>query len=1018
MPRRLAVLLTLILASAALAIVTAATPAVAAPCDPPVANPVACENTLPGSPESEWGISGAGSASIQGFATDMSVDQGQTIGFKVDTTASSYRLDIYRMGYYGGDGARRVATVTPTVLNNQPNCLNDVATGLIDCGNWTQNASWAVPASAVSGIYFARLVRTDGTAGASHVFFVVRDDDGASDMLFQTSDTTWQAYNTYGGNSLYTGAPAGRAYKVSYNRPFTTRGNAPEDWVFNAEYPMVRFLESNGYDVSYSSGVDTDRRGAELLEHKVFMSVGHDEYWSGAQRANVEAARGAGVHLAFFSGNEVFWKTRWENSIDGSGTAHRTLVSYKETHANAKIDPLANTWTGTWRDPRFSPPADGGRPENGLTGTMFAINCCAINMVVGQADGQMRFWRNTRVATLGTNATTTIGTNVIGYEWDEDPDNGFRPPGTFRVSQTAGSGDRLQDHGSTYAQGQATHAMTTYRAASGALVFSAGTIQWAWALDGNHDRGSAAPDTAAQQATVNLFADMSVQPDTLRPGLTAAAASTDTTGPTTAITSPAAGATLPVGSPVTISGTATDTGGRVGGVEVSSDNGTTWRRATGRGSWSYTFTPSTSGALTLRARAVDDSANLGTPATTNVTVGTAPTSCPCTIWPGTATPERTDPDRDPVEVGVKFRSSTDGLITGIRYYKPAETSGTHVGSLWTSTGTRLAQVNFTNESASGWQQATFATPVPVTAGTTYVASYFSPTRYVVSSRYFATGGTTRGPLTALQDGVSGGNGVYRYTSTPSTFPDQTWQSENYWVDVVFGEANDTTKPTVTARTPAPGATGVGVGTDVTATFSEPVQQSTITIELRAPGGAVVPAATSYDAANRTVTLDPTSALSATTTYTAALSGARDTVGNQMDPVTWTLHLGHTGHDQADGDRTHPGERRDRGRPRVSHQRRRSASPCSRPRSRSSSAGPGNTLVPATTTYDAASRTATLDPSANLAASTTLHRQPQRCTGRLGQPDGPGVVVVHHDGRRVGLPLHDLAVDGDTGRHRR
>ena len=133
-------------------------------------------------------------------------------------------------------------------------------------------------------------------------------------------------------------------------------------------------------------------------------------------------------------------------------------------------------------------------------------------------------------------------------------------------------------------------------------------------------------------------------------------------------------------------------------------------------------------------------------------------------------PERTDPDRDPVEVGVKFRTSADGLITGIRYYKPTETSGTHVGSLWTSTGTRLAQVNFTNESASGWQQATFATPVPVTAGTTYVASYFSPTRYVVSSRYFATSGTTRGPLTALQDGVSGGNGVYRYTSTPARSP--------------------------------------------------------------------------------------------------------------------------------------------------------------------------------------------------------------------------------------------------------
>ena len=162
---------------------------------------------------------------------------------------------------------------------------------------------------------------------------------------------------------------------------------------------MVRWLEANGYDVSYFSGVDTDRFGAELLEHRVFLSVGHDEYWSAAQRANVEAARAAGVHLAFFSGNEVFWKTRWESSISSPAVAHRTLVSYKETQANAKIDPSPE-WTGTWRDPRFSPPADGGRPENALTGTIFTVTCCSYTMTVPAADGRMRFWRNTSVASL------------------------------------------------------------------------------------------------------------------------------------------------------------------------------------------------------------------------------------------------------------------------------------------------------------------------------------------------------------------------------------------------------------------------------------------------------------------------------------------------------------------------------------------------------------------------------------------------------------------------------------------
>ena len=230
-----------------------ATPAEAAPCDPPVVNPVACENTLPGNPKSEWDVSGSGSATIQGFTTDISTNVGGTVQFKIDTPARSYRLDIYRMGYYGGNGARKVATVNPSAAlpQNQPNCLVASTTGLVDCGNWAVSASWTVPTSAVSGIYFAKLVRTDGTTGSSHVMFIVRNDASTSAVLFQTSDTTWQAYNQYGGNSLYVGSPAGRAYKVSYNRPFTTRGTGPEDWVFNAEYPMVRFLESNGYDVSY-----------------------------------------------------------------------------------------------------------------------------------------------------------------------------------------------------------------------------------------------------------------------------------------------------------------------------------------------------------------------------------------------------------------------------------------------------------------------------------------------------------------------------------------------------------------------------------------------------------------------------------------------------------------------------------------------------------------------------------------------------------------------------------------------
>ncbi|MGN6575118.1 MAG: N,N-dimethylformamidase beta subunit family domain-containing protein, partial [Nocardioides sp.] len=948
---------------------------------------MACENTKPGNPESEWGVSGSGSASIQGFATDISVDQGQTVAFKVDTTASSYRLDIYRMGFYGGSGARKITTVQPTDVRNQPNCLTQSTTGLVDCGNWTQSASWNVPSDAVSGIYFAKLVRTDSTAGSSHVFFVVRDDDGGSGMLFQTSDTTWQAYNQYGGNSLYTGSPAGRAYKVSYNRPFTTRANSPEDWVFNSEYPMVRWLESNGYDVSYTTGVDTDRRGAELLEHDVFLSVGHDEYWSGQQRANVEAARAAGVHLAFFSGNEIFWKTRWENSIDASGAPYRTLVSYKETHADAIIDPTS-AWTGTWRDPRFSPPKDGGRPENALSGQIFMVNCCDTDMVVGSADGKMRFWRNTRVANLAAGATTTVGSNVIGYEWDEDLDNGSRPAGAFRVSQTASSGEVLQDYGSTYANGAATHSMTMYRAPSGALVFGAGTIQWPWALDSNHDRGSAAPDAAAQQATVNLLADMGQQPATLRTGLTTATASSDTTAPASTITAPANNATVPAGS-LTVTGTATDTGGgRVGGVEVSTDDGTTWHRANGRDSWSYTFTPS-SGTYKIRSRATDDSANIEAPgAGITVTVGSGSSgTCPCTIWPSTATPAATDPDTNSVELGVKFRASSDGLITGIRYYKPSAATGTHVGTLWTGTGTKLATASFTNETASGWQEAGFASPVAIKTGTTYVASYFAPSRYAVSSGYFASAATVNGPLTALRDGTDGGNGVYRYGSAAGSFPNSTYNSENYWVDVVFTTAADNTKPTVTDRTPAANATNVGVGVAPTATFSEAVQQSTISFELRNPANTLIAATTSYDSATRTATLTPNAALTASTTYTARVSGATDASGNAMDPVSWTFTT-------AAADTTKPtitSRVPAPGATGVSSGTKVSAvfdEPVQQSTISFELRNPSNTLVAGSTAYDSATRTATLTPSAALAASTTYTARVSGATDPSGNVMDP------------------------------
>ncbi len=1039
------------------------------------ANEIVIENALPGNPPAEWEISGAGDSTIQGFGTDISVDQGQTIGFKFDTDSDDYHIDIYRLGWYGGLGARKVATILPSASlpQIQPACLEDLPTGLVDCGNWSISAEWEVPVDAVSGVYIARPVRAD-TQGASHIVFIVRDDDGESDILVQTCDTTWQAYNSYGGNSLYVGSPAGRAYRVSYNRPFNSRAGTPEDWVFNADFPLIRWLEANGYDASYCSGVDSHRSGAEILEHPVFISIGHDEYWSGDQRTNVEAARDAGVSLCFFSGNEVFWKTRYEPSIDGSATPNRTLTCYKETHAGAKIDPLPDVWTGTWRDPRFSPPADGGRPENSLTGTIFTVNCCTYELSVSGAHGRMRLWANTGLDLLDPEETAIVGSQIVGYEWDEALINGATPPGLVRLSKTTVAvPQRILDHGSSYGPGIATHNLSLHRAPSGALVFGAGTVQWAWGLDSTHDRGPAPSDIRIQQATVNLLADMGVQPEALQPGLVAAIQSTDTIPPAATIDDPLAGEVFPVGSAVTVSGAAVDSGGGVvGAVEVSFDNGATWLPANGLESWSISWVPAAAGEHMLRVRATDDSANLSaassatsvtvveseeclisfwtdsdTPALPSVTDGTgielgvrfrsdnagsavgvrfykspdatgthignlwtaagallatvtfvdetpsgwqeatfdspveleanttyvvsyhspsgffaithndlaagrvnlplripdntspfAPnavylytgaTAFPANsggqghnywvdivfdrcaeppppppgnehvIWEDPGEPAPDANDNGAVELGVKFRASVDGFIKGVRFYKHAANTGTHVGSLWTSGGALLDQATFTSETASGWQRVDFDQPVPITANTTYIASYYAPSGHYAFTAFYFNAAFENAPLRALASGEDGGNGVFTYGPSP-VFPTSTFNAANYWVDVVFvtDAGPDMTPPTVLTVAPPDEATNVDRASPVVTVFNESLDPLSIapdSVILLDGSLAPVPASIAYHDPTRTVTLSPAALLNYGEVYTAILRGGAspphitDAAGNPLaaDHV-WTF----------------------------------------------------------------------------------------------------------------------------------
>ena len=461
---------------------------------PAASNPTRLENQRRGSPD--WEITApADHREIEGYASATSVNRGEAIELLVSTVDPGYVVDVFRMGWYGGEGARRVAgpIVRPGI--RQPTPAPEPTTGLVEC-RWrepyrmaTADADGPWP----SGVYLARLTARPSGRQA-YVVFVVRDDDRRSALLFQSSVTTFAAYNNWGGRSLYAfnsgGAPA---RKVSFDRPYATspygvRLDGAGDFLRRWEYNALRWLEREGYDVAYTTDVDTHRRADLLLRHRVFLSVGHDEYWSWAMREHVEAARDHGVHLAFLGANACFWQIRFEP--DAAGVPDRTVVAYKDAVASdpGAADPSptrARLATGRWRD------APTSRPEAALIGVMYLADPVDADVVVDEAD----HW-----AFEGTGLRPGDRLpGLLGYEVDAVAAGS--PPGLHRLAHSP----------FTRASGEIEYAdMTIHESPAGALVFATGSMFWNWGLDG-YDAPRLHPDrvnAAAQRITRNVLARM------------------------------------------------------------------------------------------------------------------------------------------------------------------------------------------------------------------------------------------------------------------------------------------------------------------------------------------------------------------------------------------------------------------------------------------------------------------------------------------------------------------------------
>jgi hypothetical protein len=501
-------------------------------------NQVALENRLPGT--STWRLDNpAESRQIEGFSSATSVNRGETIALFVNTAAPDYELEVFRMGWYQGLGARRVfgpVTVAGTQQPAPP--APNGTTGVVDV-DWSNpyllDTEFSTGAPWRTGVYLAKLTESDG-GNQSYVIFVVRDDDHAPEVLFGLPVTTYQSYNAWGGKSLYPtqsggqqpwgSTPGTRAVKVSFNRPYAA-SIAPSGWygvgagefltnmqpltpnpsnypisAAGWDYNMVRWLEYEQYDVGYVTNVDYHRTNAHFNGVELFLSPGHDEYWTWQMFDNVEAARDAGIDLAFFSANTAYRQIRFESSNNSVAPgaspeqSQRIMVHYREVPDPIMSDGNPGNDYLTTTEFRNAPV---NRPEQNLLGVQYVLAPVDGDIVISNAAHSV-FTR-----TGLSNGSRLSG--LLGYEVD------MRFGGWGNVVELASSPYTILSPPFT----AGTSNMTIYTAGSGAQVFATGSIQWSWGLDdfnGPSQGGlrSARLSAPAQQITANVLGRFGATP--------------------------------------------------------------------------------------------------------------------------------------------------------------------------------------------------------------------------------------------------------------------------------------------------------------------------------------------------------------------------------------------------------------------------------------------------------------------------------------------------------------------------
>jgi hypothetical protein len=419
-------------------------------------NPVQRENALPGT--TAWQARAGGRVEL--YATPISAAPGDPVEVHVDTPFP-YRLLVYRLGWYGGAGARLV-TCVPGCDTDEPGRMQTARPGGGGAAGWSVTDTLQTDSTWTSGYYLVEAVLARG--GVATAFFVLHEPAGApaSRVLVQVPVNTWHAYNTWGGASLYDFLGE-RSTAVSLERPLGRHAQTPM-WL---EIQLVRFLEREGYDVSYQTDVDTDADPASLLRHRLVAVSGHDEYWSSAMRDAFEAAAAAGTNLAFLGSNDAYWNVRY---ADG----RRTVVSAKSLY---DPEPVLRDKTAMFREI--------GRPECMLMGvqhTWFAPLPRLLDYVVPVAAAEDAWFART-----GFRAGDAV-VGVVGREHDvlnPYPDSCIQPELTVLFHYDGGGVDQDGD-------------AVRFTEPSGARVFASGAQQFSWGLDDWRSDGSLFPEAPVE----------------------------------------------------------------------------------------------------------------------------------------------------------------------------------------------------------------------------------------------------------------------------------------------------------------------------------------------------------------------------------------------------------------------------------------------------------------------------------------------------------------------------------------